>query len=341
MSEFVPHRWLRNRHAMTIAAAFVRRRFPRLGLGTPREFEIEPGTRVMARCHWQERPQNHPTLILLHGLEGSCDANYVRGTGEKAWLAGFNVLRLNQRNCGGTEKLTPTLYHSGLSCDIQTVIRELIERDRLPEIFAAGFSMGGNLVLKLAGEFGEAPPPQLRAIAAICPALDLAACADALAEPANFVYERHFVTRLKRHMRFKASLFKERYPIDGMRGIRSVREFDDVITARFCGFTGATDYYSRSSASRVIAAIRTPTLIITAQDDPFVPFTSFSKAAVETNPNIKFEAPAHGGHCAFISSEKGEGRFWVEGRIVNFFNEKSKIPFRAELPQAIGVSSES
>src|SRR5215469_11915252 len=181
MKEFVPHPWLRNRHAMTIAAAFLRRRFPHLGAGVAREFEVEPGSRVLARCHWQPDPAQHPTIVLLHGLEGSCDANYIRGTGERAWRAGFNVVRLNQRNCGGSEHLTPTLYHSGLSQDIRTVVHELIHRDALPEIFAAGFSMGGNLVLKMAGEFADAPPPQLRAVVAVAPALDLAACADALA----------------------------------------------------------------------------------------------------------------------------------------------------------------
>jgi uncharacterized protein len=325
MKKFVPHPWLRNRHTMTIAAAFLRRRFPQLRQGVARDFEIEPRSRVRAQCHWHEKPQHHPTILLVHGLEGSCDANYIRGTGEKAWLAGFNVVRLNQRNCGGTERLTPTLYHSGLSGDVRAVILELIERDQLSEIFAAGFSMGGNLVLKMTGEFGAVPPPQLRAVAGICPALDLAACADALAEPANFIYEHHFVTRLKRHMRYKASLFRKEYSIDGMRSIRTVRDFDDVITARFCGFQNADDYYARSSASRVIAAIRVPTLIATAKDDPFVPFASFAKAAVESNSSITFEAPAHGGHCAFISEEGGAARFWVEARIVEFFRGRSVI----------------
>lgn len=349
MAQFTPHPWLRNRHAMTIAPAFLHRRFPRLGIGAPREFEIEPGTRVLTRCHWQPDPPAHPTIVLLHGLEGSCDANYIRGTGEKAWLAGFNVVRLNQRNCGGTERLTPTLYHSGLSIDIRSVIQELIARDHLLEIFAAGFSMGGNLVLKMAGEFAAAPPPELRAVAAVCPSLDLAACADALAERANFIYQRHFVRRLKSHMRFKAGLFREQYPIDGMRSVRSVRDFDDQITARFCGFEDSSDYYARSSASRVISAIQIPTLILTAKDDPFVPYTSFAKAAVDKNPNITFEAPAHGGHCSFISSEEGQGRFWAEARIVEFFSEKLKgSALAASAPQVqratnaheIGVSSD-
>ena len=316
--EFVPLNLLRNPHAMTIAANFWRRRYPRLPASMPRLFDVEPGSRVRGECHWQEQPREHPTLVLLHGLEGSCDSGYVVGTAEKAYAAGFNVVRLNQRNCGGTEELTPTLYHSGLSGDIRAVLLELISADRLSELFAAGFSMGGNLVLKMAGEFGDAAPPEIRGFVAVAPALDLAACADALAERQNFIYEHHFVTRLKRHMRYKARLFPDRYPVDGMSGIRSVREFDDVITARFCGFANADDYYARSSALRFVAAIRRPTLILTAKDDPFVPFASFGDAAIRENPKITFVATECGGHCAFISRERGEARFWAEAQIVEF-----------------------
>jgi uncharacterized protein len=315
---FVPVRWLRNPHLMTIAAGFWRRKFRDLPPGIPREFEVEPGSRAQGICHWQNQPPEHPTLVLLHGLEGSCDSGYIRGTAEKAFAAGFNVVRLNQRNCGGTEQLTSTLYHSGMSCDIRSVLLELISADRLPELFAAGFSMGGNLVLKMAGEFGDAAPPEIRGFVAVAPALDLAACADALAEPRNFVYEHHFVTKLKRHMRHKARLFPELYPVDGMRGIRTIRQWDDGITARFCGFANADDYYRQSSALRCAAAIRRPTLILTAKDDPFVPFASFADPAIRENPNITFLATPHGGHCAFISNARGAARFWAEARIVEF-----------------------
>ena len=323
--EFVPPRWLRNGHLMTIAASFWRRRFPRLPAGVARLFEVEPGSRVRGECHWQREPRAHPTLVLLHGLEGSIESGYMRGTAEKAYVAGFNVVRLNQRNCGGTEELTPTLYHSGLSGDIRAVLLELIAADGLPELFAAEFSMGGNLVLKMAGEFGDASPPEIRGFVAVAPAFDLAACADALAEPQNFIYERHFVTGLKRHMRYKATLFPERYPIDGMRGIRTVREWDDVITAPFCGFASADDYYARSSALQLVGAIRRPTLILTAKDDPFVPFETFGDAALRGNPNITFVATEHGGHCAFISRDGGEGRFWAERRIVEFCEKTARL----------------
>ena len=126
-------------------------------------------------------------------------------------------------------------------------------------------------------------------------------------------------------MRRKAALFPDHYPIDGMQEVRTVRDFDDAITARFCGFRDAADYYEQSSALQLAGAIRRPTLILTAQDDPFVPFASFKKPEVRENPSITLIAPRHGGHCAFISSEGGEGRFWAESRIVEFCAEHSKI----------------
>jgi predicted alpha/beta-fold hydrolase len=256
--------------------------------------------------------------VLLHGLEGSSESGYMLGTAEKAWIAGFNAVRLNQRNCGGTEHLTESLYHSGLSGDIRSVVMELIEQDRLADIFAAGFSMGGNLVLKMAGEFGDSAPAELRGFAAVAPSLDLAGCAAALEEPSNFFYEHRFVRRMKRRMRDKARLYPHRYPIDGMRDIRTVRGFDNAITARFCGFRDAADYYAQSSAKRIIGDIRKPTLIIAAQDDPVVPFVAFENPAIRENPHITLLAPRHGGHCAFISKEAGDERFWSEARIVEF-----------------------
>lgn len=310
---------------MTIAAAFWRRKFPYLKASSSRLFETEPGTKVRADCHWQEAPREHPTLLLLHGLEGSSDSGYMLGTADKAFQAGFNVLRVNQRNCGGTEELTPTLYNSGLSCDMRAVVGELIERDGLPEVFAVGFSMGGNLVLKMAGEWRESAPRELRAVIGICPSCDLGACADAIGELRNRIYERHFVRRLKRRMIDKAKLFPEKYPLNGLAKIRSVREFDDAITAKFCGFRDADDYYTRSSALSLLAEIRVPTLILAAQDDPMIPFRSFDAEKLAENPRITVEAPRYGGHCAFIATKRIGERFWAEARIVEFCREHSRI----------------
>ncbi len=318
MPPFAPHPLLRNPHLMTLAGAFWPRRFPRLPAARERLFAVEPGTQILARCHWQARPSDHPTLILVHGLEGSSDSGYMLGTAEKAFADGFNVLRVNQRNCGDTEHLTPTLYNSGLSGDYRYLLEELIERDALPQLFFAGFSMGGNLVLKMAGELGESAPAQLRGVCAVSPALELAASADAVAEPRNFLYEWHFMRGLKRRLRCKARLFPERYAGAALCALGTLREWDQAITAPHSGYRDADDYYQRASAIRVIARIRVPTLLLTAQDDPFIPFASFRAPELAANRQITLLAPPRGGHCGFISSARGQERFWAEARVVEF-----------------------
>jgi uncharacterized protein len=320
MNDFEPHLLLRGPHAQTLSSTYWQRSFPSLPASTPREFETEPGTKIRGECHWQPSPRECPTLVLVHGLEGSSNSGYMRGLAERAFVAGWNAVRLNQRNCGGTERLTPTLYHSGLSADYRAVLRELIERDSLPAIFFAGYSMGGNLVMKMAGELSGAAPRQLLGIAAVSPSMDLSACADALARPGNFLYQWHFVRGLKARMRRKAQLFPGKFNLDPMERVRTVRDFDDVITATYCGFQGASDYYERSSALRVAANIRVPTLVLTAQSDPFIPFASFSDSGLRDNPFIELITPAHGGHCAFISRQNGNARFWAEARVMEFLN---------------------
>jgi predicted alpha/beta-fold hydrolase len=318
MKAFEPHPLLHNPHLQTLTAAFWPRRFPRLPQSTPREFETELGTRILGECHWQPSPRERPTLVLVHGLEGSSQSGYMMGLAERALSAGWNAVRLNQRNCGGTEALTPTLYNSGLSVDFRAVLSELVERDALPEIFFAGYSMGGNLVLKMAGELASAAPRELRGVAAVCPCIDLALCSDSLANQGNFVYQRHFVVGLKDRMRRKAKLFPREFDLGALARVRTVRDFDDVITATYCGFRDASDYYFRSSALRVLAEIRVPTFVLTAQDDPFVPFASFSDPTLSSNPSITLAAPEQGGHCAFISRYSGDARFWAEARIMEF-----------------------
>jgi predicted alpha/beta-fold hydrolase len=318
MKIFEPHPLLRNPHAQTMASTYWPRRFPRLSVSTQREFETEPGTRILGECHWQPEPRQCPTLVLVHGLEGSSRSGYMRGLAERAFAAGWNAVRLNQRNCGGTERLTPTLYHSGLSGDYRAVLFELIERDSLPGIFFAGYSMGGNLVMKMTGELAASAPRELLGIACVSPSMDLAVCADAIALPGNFLYQRHFVRSLKNRMRRKAELFPGKFNLEPMARVRTIRDFDDIITARYCGFRDASDYYEHSSALRVAADIRVPALILTAQGDPFIPYASFSNPALRDNSNIKLIAPMYGGHCAFISRHNGNARFWAEALVMEF-----------------------
>jgi predicted alpha/beta-fold hydrolase len=174
------------------------------------------------------------------------------------------------------------------------------------------------LVTKLAGEYGDAAPRSLRGVCAICPALDLAACADALQKRENYFYQRHFVQGLMARYARKAALLPKIYSRDGLGKISSVRGFDDAITAPCFGYRDAQEYYEAASARKVVARVRVPMLMITAQDDPFVPYESFLAALVTENPVIRFVAPERGGHCGFISRHGGVERFWAEARVVDF-----------------------
>ena len=316
--EFDPHAWLRNGHAMTIAAAYWPRRFT-LPKAEQRLFRVAEDSQLLAACHWQEgKRRDVPVIAIVHGLEGSCDSNYVLGIAEEAYQRGFHVVRLNQRNCGGSEKLTPTLYNSAMSEDYRAVLEELAEGDGFSQVFLVGYSMGGNLVTKMAGEYADAAPRALRGVCTICPAIDLAASADALDKRENYFYQRWFVKGLLARYTRKVALFPQIYSRDGLGKIRSVREFDDAITAPSFGYRDAQEYYEDAGARKVVARVRVPMLMITAQDDPFVPYESFLAALVEENPAIRFVAPEHGGHCAFISRHGGAERFWAEARVVDF-----------------------
>jgi predicted alpha/beta-fold hydrolase len=308
---------------MTIAAAFVPRKFV-LPPAEDRLFQVDAWSELLGRCHWQRgKAKELPVLAIVHGLEGSSDSNYMRGIAEKAYGRGFHVVRLNQRNCGGTEALTPTLYNSGMSGDYRTVLEELAN-EGFEQIFFVGYSMGGNLVTKMAGELGDVAPKALRGICTVCPAIDLAACADALERKDNYLYQRHFVKGLMARYARKQKMFPDRYPQNGFGAVRSVREFDDAITAPQFGYRDAEAYYEAAGAKRVIGQVRVPMLLITAEDDPFVPYVSFLAARVEDNPAIHFVGTVHGGHCGYISRHAGAERFWAEERIVEFCGEIRK-----------------
>jgi uncharacterized protein len=321
--EFEPHAWLRNAHLQTVAGTFVRRKFA-LPEGEERLFRVDAETQLKGFCHWQPGKAKHaPVIVVVHGLEGSSESSYMRGIADKAWARGFHAVRMNQRNCGGTERLTPTLYNSGLSGDYRAVLLELIA-EGFEQIYFAGYSMGGNLVTKMAGEWGASPPKELRGVCAVCPALDLSACADALEETQNFIYQRHFVKGLMARYQRKAELFPGRYSKNGFGLVRTVREFDDEITAPAFGYKDAEDYYQHAGAKRVLGDVTVPMLVLTAKDDPFVPYEALLRAGVEKNPRVQFVAPGNGGHCGFISKWEGDERFWAEERIVEFVEERNR-----------------
>jgi predicted alpha/beta-fold hydrolase len=284
-----------------------------------RLFEVEPGSRVLARCRWHANRAEHPALVMWHGMEGSTASSYMMTTAEKAFRAGFNVLRVNVRNCGGTEHLSPKLYHGGLSDDLRAVIDELIARDRLPRLFIAGFSLGGNMVLKLAGEYGHHPPPEIGAVCTVSASINLRAGVDLLMKPRNWIYHQDFLWRLKNRIKVKQKVFPDLYDSSPLRGIHTIKQFDERYIAPAFGFEGVDDYYARASSLSFIGRIRIPTLIIHAHDDPFIPFAPLQDPSIAANPYVLLIATEQGGHVAFLSKHsRDEDRFWAENRLVQF-----------------------
>ena len=313
-------------HMQTLYTWARRRRFPALPLPARRYFDVAPDARVLAHCHWHTHPHERPTIVLLHGLEGSSEAHYMAGIADKAWAAGWNIVRLNQRNCGGTEQLSRGLYHSGLTDDPLFVIRELAERDGIGSVALAGYSLGGNLALKLAGDLGAAVrETTLTAVCAVSPTMDLALCVDALERRSNVVYQWNFVRNLKARMRRKAAAFPGAFSLEALDRIWSVRAFDEAYTAPHHGFQDAADYYYRASALRVIDRIQVPTLILTAEDDPFVPIASFRRPDITSHPHITLVATRHGGHCGYLERPSdGYDGYWAEREIVRFATSQAR-----------------
>lgn len=319
---------------MTVYAWARRRSLPHLPGAEERLFEVDRETRVLGHCHWQADATARPTLVALHGLEGSSDAHYMRGIADKAFRRGFNVVRLNQRNCGGTEHLSSGLYHSGLTADVQSVLEQLAA-DGLPSMVVSGYSLGGNLALRLAGTYGDEAPRWLHAVCAVSPTLELGACMDLLERPGNRLYEWNFMQSLQRRMRLKAKLFPGRYDVRGIGRIWSIRAFDDRFTAPHNGFADASDYYYRAASMRVVDRIRVPSLVITAEDDPFIALPPFRDPKVTENRAITLAITRYGGHCGFIEARSdGYDGYWAEREIVEFA-ERHVPP--ALLPRGAGV----
>ena len=333
---FHPRRWLSNGHLQTIAGNILPR--PRsLPKPVQQLVEVTPArghqiaSQVMCECHWQPADvrRSRPAVILLHGLEGSSRSQYVIGNATKFFSAGCNVIRMNMRSCGGTERLTPTLYHSGMSGDVGAVLRFFLKQEKLESVALIGYSMGGNLVLKLAGELGHEAPPELRAVVGVSAAIDLSESATTLHERPNRFYERRFVRALLKRFRRKAFLFPRAFDPRHAEGIVSIREFDNRITALYGGFRNADDYYFRSSAARVLDRIQVPTLLLHACDDPFVRITAGTRAIVAANRQITLLETMHGGHCAFLADPEpsnGNDGYWAEHTALRFVLAHTKIP---------------
>lgn len=279
-----------------------------------RLYRTEPDTQVLVET---QRPQGEARgeLILVHGLEGSAQAGYMLTMAQTGLEAGFAVNRFNIRTCGGTEHLCKTLYHSGLTADLRSVLTQFRNEGRSP-VHLVGYSLGGNVVLKLAGELGDAAVPLIASVCGISTPIDLAMCARRLAAPSNRIYERRFLKRMRRRVAATGH-FAEK----DMKSARSIFEFDDRFTAPSFGFRSALHYYETQSSRQFLGCIRVPALIIQAKDDIFIPFEIFQHPALSANPNIRLCATEHGGHLGFLSRRRP--RFWADQAVLQWVSANS------------------
>jgi predicted alpha/beta-fold hydrolase len=220
--------------------------------------------------------------------------------------AGFAAHRFNLRTCGGTEHLCPTLYHAGLTSDLHAFLRQLDA-----PAYLVGFSLGGNIVLKLAGELGDAAPALIRGVCTVSTPLDLAACAARIADPDNRLYEARFLRRMRARL-----LATGRYTEKDFDGLRSVMALDDRITAPSFGFRGSKHYYETQSAIAYLSKIRVPALLIQSRDDTFIPYRIYESSAVRSNPAVQILATDHGGHLGFLG--KAPNRLWADRTIATW-----------------------
>ncbi len=321
---FVPPRWLRNPHAQTLLAAYKPRHWD-YGWDCWEPIEVSLGRdgRIIGEASWQQgKRSDYPALFLLHGLEGSARSHNIIGLSKKAYEAGFHTIRINMRNCGGTEHLTPTLYCAALSQDVGAILKTLREQSDIPSIYGAGVSLGANVLLKYLGEEGAAARERIQGAAVISPPIDLAAGARAIEEPQNWIYQRYFVKRLIQRMERKAKFFPGVADMKRVARIRTIYEFDDLVTAPHFGFGTAGNYYRLASCGPLLRNVRVPTLIIQAHDDPLIPFAPFRTSGIEQNPLLKLLAPPHGGHSGFLGSRPARASdrdaYWAECRVVQF-----------------------
>jgi predicted alpha/beta-fold hydrolase len=307
--------FFKNPHLATIAGNFWSR--PKVDTRWPPQaviYQTEPEVSVLVHS---QRPEGEVRgeIILVHGLEGSSAAGYARSMSYAALEAGYATHRFNMRSCGGTENLALTNYHSGQTSDLLYVVREIRKKSDLP-IYLVGFSLGGNVVLKLAGELGEDAKGLITAVCAVSTPIDLMACAKTLGERQNFIYENRFLDRLRARIRLRHKQAPEMYSLEPLAKVRTIYDFDDFYTGPLFGFGNAETYYTTQSSNRFLGKIRIPALVVQAKDDPLIPFAVYDHPAFRENPCLTLVAVEHGGHLGFIA-RRGP-RFWLDGVVMGW-----------------------
>ena len=312
-------------HRQTLLGFWYRRN---LSFDEPAErLVVDAGedVQLLLRVSWQPGPrEDRPVLLIVHGLGGADAATYAVATGQLAFAQGWHVVRMNMRGAGESIELCARLYHAGLDADVRAAALALTRIT--PRVALLGFSLGGNQALLALGRSGDALPEGLLGAAAVSPSVDLESCATAIDQPANRLYRRYFMRSLLASYAERQRRLPDLYEPGRERGLRTVREFDEAITAPYNGFASAADYYARSSAGPHLASIRRPALILAAEDDPMVPGPSVARWPLPESGVVVREMTPTGGHVGFVGRTRAPGRFWAAERVMRFFAEIAKTP---------------
>lgn len=263
-----------------------------------------------------KRGHSDRLLVLCHGLEGSSDSQYMRGMTLAAYERGWDVLCINFRSCSGEMNRLLRMYHHGEIEDLKYVIRLVLSRERYQLVALCGFSLGGNVILKYLGVLANDVPKQIGAAVAISVPCDLASSSDALDRWYNQMYSRRFMRSLKPKFAHKDRQFPGLINMAVYDEIRTWAEYDNTFTTAVTGFADSMEYYQQGSANNFLAGISTRTLLINAQNDPFLREPSYPVKHCADHPHIYLEMPRYGGHVGFWYP--GRKHSWVEDRALDF-----------------------
>ena len=284
------------------------------GVASPAGPLLRPST----RARHSSLGANAPLVVLFHGLEGSSRSHYARALMAALGEHGMRGVVVHFRGCSGEPNRLPRAYHSGDAQEIEWILRRLRAQNADAPLFAVGVSLGGNVLLKWQGDCGESAARIVDAAVAISVPLDLMATGNALGQGFNLVYTRNFLATLRAMSLAKLAHFPGLYDASAVRASRTLREFDDLVTAPLHGFKNADDYWTRASSKPGLKHIRVPTLILNARNDPFVPASALPGAG-EVSAAVTLEQPEQGGHVGFVTGPF-PGTSWLPRRVLEFFS---------------------
>lgn len=320
MNKFKPAFGLTNRHLQTIYSSFFRK---------SKNLDIEIETFTLSdgdfvEAYWLDKPQPNsttPIVVIFHGLEGSFSSPYINGIMSTLQKAGFACVLMHFRSCSGKLNNKAKAYHSGQTQDAKEFIESLHKRFSSNDLFAIGYSLGGNMLLKYLGECGDKTP--LKGAVSVCAPLDLAICADTISKEFSSFYEKKMLDNLKDTLLLKYEQHDMEklisLKIEEVKNIKTIREFDEVYTSRINGFGNASNYYKLCSSKQFLKDIKIKTLLIHTLDDPFMT-QEVLPAKDELSSFVRLEVHKKGGHLGFISGSIIKPVYWLDDRIVSYFH---------------------